>query len=189
MENKKNNNKSESSKIALISIIILIIIIFVYILFNILSDHTEYIQAESTTSSISSLSCSANNSSKSFFNLSQSTSNKQEIKIAFKDKHISTIMYTLDASYDSEKTAKTKDAELHAEYSHYLSEHGLNTEQISNTFAFSESNIKIKLFTEKNSLNSITSELFLLDSVNYSHSSQALKAYYESIDFVCHYKD
>ena len=185
----KNNHKLESPKIALITIIILLIIIFIYILSNILNSHTEYIRAEETNSSISSLSCSANNIEKSFFNLSESIDNKQEIKIAFKNNHISTIMYTLDASYNSEKISKVKDAELHAEYSHYLNEHGLNTEQISSTFTFSESSIKVKLFAEKKNLNSITSELFLLNSVNYSHSSQALKEYYESIGFICHYKN
>ena len=116
-------------------------------------------------------------------------SNKQEIKIAFKNDYIATIMYTLDANYNYKKIAKEKEAKLYADYDHFMTDHGLNIEKLSTTFTSSDLKVKIKLYAEKENLNSMTVKLFLLDSANGEYSSKVLQKYYEEKGFTCNYKN
>ena len=189
MHREKDKSKLKYIKFFSVFLAILLIIGFIYFIIKLFNNRTINSSTKRTNYSFSSLSCSINDSQQSFFDLSETVNNKQEIKIAFKDDYISTIMYTLDANYNYKKIAKEKEAKFYADYDHFMADHGLSIEKLSTIFTSSDLKVKIKLYAEKENLNSMTAKLFLLDSANGEYSSKVLQKYYEEKGFTCNYKN
>ena len=171
----------------LIAVIALVVIGLVFAFVELTSGHEELTSTDESRGTVSSLSCTGENLGESFFDITDTSSTKQEVKMAFRDDRINTIMYTLDAEYD-EKTVSAKEAGFHAKYNDFMMKHGLSPDSIEINYSSIDTKAKVKLYAEKKSLNSITAELFLLDPANYSSSGKALKHFYEDKGFICQYK-
>lgn len=188
MENSHTPTKAhKSSNIWIFCVIIATIIVLIALINILLSESVEYTKSDSGDDLNSSLSCSADNLSESFFDLSQANNTTQEIKIAFHNDKLNTIMYTLAADYGDSGIAQSKEADLHAQYNNYMVNHDMSIETISNDFSSSNSRVRVKLYAEKRDLGAIIATLFMLAPSDYS--STTMQNYYEDKGFICNYKD
>lgn len=152
------------------------------------SDRTTLTTSGNIDVSIDALVCSSvSKSSESIFDLSGANRADQRLNITFKNDEMDAIMYSLDAEYASEDTARAKEAELHAEYSAYIAKYNINAENISETFAYYDNSAKVSLYANRAALNRQTAQVFLLDSDNYT--IEQLKAHYADKGFACNYKN
>ena len=97
-ESQKNKSKNRYRNVFLFLIIFAFLIGLVALIIYFLNGTSKYTSTDKADTSVSSLSCTADNLAESFFDISETNSAKQDIKIAFNDNKISTIMYTLEAN-------------------------------------------------------------------------------------------
>lgn len=187
---EKNFIRKKAPRVILYIALTVIIVVGAIILSkSVFVDHTSYTHADDDRKSVISLYCHSTDTVEGFFDLSEATSVKHEIKILFDDKSASDIMYTLEAIFADTNTAQTQKVLYHSKYNNTMSANNIDTELLAPTFSVKDEKVKINFYSNARNVGDITGQLFYLDSEEikgFRHSSiKALTDIYKKKGFLC----
>lgn len=190
VEKKKKKNTGGIIAIVIFLAFVVGIIIFLVNLFN---EKTTYTTADDQVTETTSLYCTteSKNIDGAFFDLSDSESAKQAIKVIFKNKKIDNIAYNADINYTDNKKAVNREAELNVKYGLYMQDNGREMTDFSPNFSVNDTNVKISLFATMKQLNSVFAKIFLIDTNDSlsSYSPKVLSTLYNTKGFKCEIKE
>lgn len=170
---ESKDKKQNHNKVIVFFILIAMIAIILYIFTN---GRETHIKNSGNSYSIEILYCFNNNPAHSFFSDNNIIDNKHEIKITYRKNEANNISYTYTGVFSSKEKADNVNAILHAKYNTYMGQYNLSPTILGPVFSVVENKFKINLYASIDSINSIVSELFFLDS------NEATKLKNESID-------
>ena len=187
------NKKNTTNIVALVIFVAFLVGVLVFLM-TILNEKNTYTSADDQVVESSSLYCTtkSNNIPDAFFDISDSESADQTIKVIFKNKKIDNISYSTNAIYKDNALAVKREAELNVKYGSYMQDHGREMTDFSPNFSVNGTNVKISLFATIKQLNPALAKIFLIDTNDSSLDSytlNVLSTLYKSKGFNCTVKE
>lgn len=194
MDSKEvEKKKSTGLFVGLVAFLILIICIVIVVM-NLFTEKTTYITNEDGNVKTVSLICVTKSKSVSdaFFDVMDSVSSMQEMKVIFKNSKINDVAYTATIKYADDVLAVRREADFHAKYGLYMQNNGRDMNDFSPNFSVDATEVKISLFANVKQLNRAFAKIFLIDadsSILSNYTPDVLSGIYSNKGFDCKIND
>ena len=180
------------NRVALVAVSLILIFIICLVIYLLSTTRETIITADREMTSINILECKSISPKEPFFKTNAEKS-LHEIKITFRDDAISKIAYNFTGTYQTAKQASDDRLRSSIDYTLYISDNGLNSNGVSDTFNAIDNTMRIYLVAELQDLNAGMAKFFFISSEEYPRmsglSNSGLADIYENKGFACEYKN
>lgn len=188
-ERRKMTEQKNTGKIIIALTVVVVGALLVLALIILFGSSETRISTKSPEGTISVLDCKSYSPSDPFFDRETEIRAEHRVKAKYSNEVFDGFDYTYTGTYNSADAAEEAISWLHADYNKYMSETGVNQEDLSPTFSAIKSDAVINIYLPTQYLNSGTAKLIFIGSNEFAglknKTIDEMKKLYEGKDFSC----